>query len=137
MSIYSLFETDIDRESAGFAMTFQDGDVEVTINIARAGGSNKAYAALMQKLLRPHQLAASSGGVNDDIAEEILIRVMSETLVTGWSGIYDRDGEELPFSVETCKKVLTDLPQLRENIWEEANRVANFMMGDREESAKN
>jgi hypothetical protein len=62
---------------------------------------------------------------------------MSETLVTGWSGIYDRDGEELPFSVETCKKVLTDLPQLRENIWEEANRVANFMMGDREESAKN
>ena len=137
MSLYSLFETDQESESGGFKLTLVDGEMEISFTIARAGGSNKKFANRMQTLMRPHQHAAQSGKLDDEIAKDVLITVMADTLILGWDNVAGRDGEPLEFNKENCKQLLTDLPELRDLIWAEANKVANFIATDREEQAKN
>jgi len=136
MSLYSLFGTDQDAEKEGFELVLFDADIEIKFQIARAGGSNKKYAAKMQQLMRPHQHAASVGSLDDDVAEKILITVMSECLILGWENVAGPDGETIEFSVEACKRLLKDLPELRDVIWAEANKVANFIAVDREEQSE-
>jgi hypothetical protein len=137
MSLYTLFETDRNCETEGFRLVLQDGDVEIVFVVARAGGANKQFASKMQSLMRPHQHAAQSGNLKDQIAEDVMIKVMAESLILDWSGVADRDGEALEFNKENCTQLLTDLPELRDAIWAEANKVANFITSEREESSKN
>ena len=98
---------------------------------------NKKYLKKMQSLMRPHQHAAQSGNLKDAIAEDVLIKVMSETLILGWDNVIGRDGEELEFTVENCSQLLRDLPELRDVLWAEANKVANYISMDREDAVKN
>jgi len=137
MSLYALFETDVSSETDGFILKLQDDDVEIAFLIARAGGANKKYLKKMQSLMRPHQHAAQSGNLKDAIAEDVLIKVMSETLILGWDNVIGRDGEELEFTVENCSQLLRDLPELRDVLWAEANKVANYISMDREDAVKN
>jgi len=136
MSLYSLFEMDQSVESEGFTLNLVDGDVTISFVIARAGGSNTKFSNRMQALMRPHQRAAASGQLKDEIAKEILIRVMAEALILGWENVADRNGEPMEHNVDNCIKLLTDLPELRDAIWAEANKAANFISEDREESGK-
>ncbi len=142
MSIYSLFETDKAAEVEGHALTLHDVDengeaYEIHILIARAGGSNSKYGKRFQSLMRPHQHAVNTGTMKDEVAEKIVAQVMAETLILDWDGIKGRDGEDLECTIENKLQLLNDLPQLREVIWAEANKVANFMAVGREEAAKN
>ena len=137
MSLYNLFEMDQTQETGGFRLTIEDGDVSISFLIARAGGSNKKFSSRMQNLMRPHQHAASTGKLDEKIAQDILLVVMAETLILGWENVADRDGEPKEFNRENCIQLLKDLPELRDMIWAEANKAANFIAVDREESAKN
>ena len=137
MSLYSLFEMDQNAETDGFLLNLQDGDLTVSFLIARAGGSNKKYTNRFQALMRPHQHAAQSGKMDEEVAKAILTKVMAETLILGWENVNDRNGDPIEFSVEECTKLLNDLPELRDMIWEQANRAANFIAVEREENAKN
>ena len=137
MSLYDLFETNADAETGGHRLTLQDGELEITFTIARAGGSNKKYSQRMQALMRPHQHAASTGNLKDSVAEGVMIKVMAETLILGWENVADRHGDALEFNTDNCKQLLKDLPELRDVIWAEANKVSNFIGEEREEASKN
>jgi len=136
MSIYSLFDSNEKAEQNGFLFTVQDGAIEISFLLARAGGANKKFTKKMAEALRPHQHAMNAGTLDEDVMVALQIDVMSETLVLDWANVADRNGDEVAFSKEECVKLLTSLPALRDLLFEQCNSRANFAHEEREESAK-
>ena len=136
MSIYNLFDVNEDLETKGFILEMVEGDAKIEFVIARAGGANKKFSKRVQQLLKPHQQAWDRGTLDENMTEKIFNRALAEHVVLGWTGITDRDGEELEYSVENCMKLLTDLPDLKEIIFDEAKKVSNFIDAERLENGK-
>jgi len=136
MSIYSLFDSNEKAEQNGFLFTVQDGSVEISFLLARAGGANKRFTKKMAEALRPHQHAMNAGTLDEDTMVALQIDVMAETLVMDWSNVADRNGNEIEFSKEECIKLLESLPALRDLLFEQCNNRANFAHEERVESAK-
>lgn len=82
------------------------------LELKHAGMENKPYAQAVAKAnqrsgaarrsMSPAELAAAN--LNIDRA------VFPEHVITGWRGIVDADGEEVPFSVDNCRDLLAALP---------------------------
>ena len=123
ISPYDIYETDKNMETgAGVALEYPFG----TIIIHRAGGSNKRFAAVLSAKIKPHRRKHEQGLVDDDLAEKILVETYAETVIVGWKGIYDKNGKELPFTIQNCIDLLINLPDLFKDIQEQANNFATF-----------
>lgn len=137
MSIYNLFDTNEELEKDGFTLELVEGDTKISFTIARAGGANKKFTKRIQKLLKPHQLAFDRGQLDEKIQDKIFVRAISEHIVLDWDGIEDRDGNPLEFNVENCIWLLTEIPELRKQIYKESEDISNFIYMERVESSKN
>ena len=113
-----------------------DGTTVISFRIARAGGRNKAFATALQAAMKPHEMAAQRGNVDDKIAEEILVKCIAKYIVLDWDNVVDRYGEVVEYSPEAAFELLIALPDLRDMIWKEAQEVSNFQTAEAEETAK-
>jgi len=134
MGIYGKFETDETLETEGILLDYGDG---VKIRIARAGGSNRACVKAFERVHRKFRRQIQLETLSDEIGARLLREVYADTVVLGWEGVEDRDGNPLAFSRENCLKVLEDLPDLFRDIREAAENAALFRAELRETDAKN
>lgn len=131
-TVYEAFETNESLEQAGIVVDY--GDFKFTL--ARAGGSNRKYTALVQKRLRPYRKRILTDAMDPQLAHRILAECFAETVVLDWEGVTDRAGNPLPFSRESCIQLLVDLPELFAELQEQAVGAGNFLRVQREEDGK-
>ena len=134
MSIYEMYETDDDNEIGGIILNYGEG---IRIKVARAGGANSNFAKAFEKATRPYRKRMDTGTLDESLANDLLIQVFAETVVKGWEGITDREGNKLNFSVDNCVKVFKDLPDLFSDVKESSMSVSNFRFEEIEEDVKN
>jgi len=132
-NLYEMFSTDPDLEKNGIALEYGKG---ITIVVARAGGSNQKYQTCVQTKLRPYRAQMQNNVLDPDVANRLLAEAFSETIILAWTGVKDSSGKELKFSKYNVVKLLTDLPELFEDIQTQTTGIANFHAGPREEDAK-
>ena len=130
---YAAFKTDTNREVSGIELDY--GDFQITI--ARAGGANKRYAKMLEVKTRPHRRAIQTETMSTAQSEGLFREVYAEAVILGWSGVTDESGKVLTFSRANCMKLLTDLPDLFDDIKEQATKVALFRESLLEDDAKN
>jgi hypothetical protein len=131
-NIYAAFETDPEKEASG---TF----VELgpfRFKLARAGGGNRRFKALVEKKMKPHVRLAEAGLMPEGAAVEILAECFAETVVLDWENVTDREGNVLPFSPSACKKLLVDLPELFTELRAQAEKASNFLSALREADSR-
>lgn len=132
-SVYELFETNKDVEKSGIILDY--GKFKFTV--ARAGGANKKFAKLLEVKRKPYQRVLATGTIDPEVATQIMREVYAESVVLGWEGVTDRKGKDLPFTAKNCVQLFQDLPDLFEDIMEQAQKAALFREHIREEEAKN
>lgn len=132
-SPYKMFKTNPELECSGIELNY--GDFRITI--ARAGGANKKFAKAIEKKSRPFKRAIQSDSFDNERAQALLKEVYAETVVLGWDGVTDEKGEPLPFNRENCLKLFNDLPDLFQDIMEQAQKSALFREEIRENDAGN
>ncbi len=149
MSLYKQFKTDGSVEKDGVVLEYgiSSKGKTISIRIARAGGANIRFAKLMEAKVKPHRRSIQNETMDTFLAEQIAKQVYAETVVLGWENVefpvLDKDGnntdvmEELPYTVENCVRLFTDLPDLYMDIQEQAGRAALFRADIREVDAKN
>jgi hypothetical protein len=86
----------------------------------------------MQALMRPHQHAANTNNLSDKKASEILCKALAETVIIRWEGVVDREGNPVEYSAAAAETLLKELPDLRDLVFDEAKRAANFLAIERE-----
>lgn len=122
MDLRKAFGTDSRLETEGVDIHLGGG---AYVTIARAGGSNARYESAMRRHLAPHQKALALDALDEKTAAEIMSAAYAETVVLGWRGI-ELDGEPVPFSVDTAKRLFRELPEFWRVVRDEAGKFANF-----------
>mgnify|MGYP003416802391 CR=1 FL=1 len=127
-SLYAAFGTVKEYETEGVVLDFG----AAKFRIRRAGGSNRKFLTTLAAKLRPHRRAMSAGTMNDEVAQDLQKETYFETVVIGWEGVTDREGNVLEYNLANFKKVMTDLPDLWDTLREEADEMKNFQSAEAE-----
>lgn len=128
MSIYDLFETDMEKEVEGF---WHPVNKNISIKMARAGGANMAYSKVMELKTRPHRKRGGAfEGENVDVAlaNELMQEAFAETIILDWKGITTKEGKKVPYSPAAAVRLLKDLPDLFIELRDAAGSAANFRL---------
>lgn len=140
MSLFSQFQTDQTAETDGIDLDYgvdNSTGEQIKIRIARAGGSNAKFAKLWDQKSKPYRRQIQTETLDNATAERLIHEVYAEAVVLGWSGVYDRDGNKLDYTVANCVKLFKDLPELFNDIRHVATNINAFRVEEREEDAKN
>jgi hypothetical protein len=123
MGTYNRFKSNRGLEKDGVLLDLGESG---RFRIARAGGSNARFKTMLEREMRPYRSLLASGAMDESMANPILIRVFAESVVLGWTGVTDENGNDLPFSKDACIRLLGDLPDLFAVVREAAMSPAPF-----------
>lgn len=137
MSKFSGFEeyrTDPDYEAGqGIDLKFPGG---VIITIHRAGGANKKYNRTRDRVFKPYRRKLQNGTMGLDEMDDLMKDIYAESVIIGWEGVKGEDGAIVPFSKQSARDLLDELPAVWEEIQEAADRLGNFQAVRRAEDAE-
>lgn len=136
MSMYKQFKTDDALEKQGIVIDY--GSFRVTV--ARAGGSNKRFATLLDATSKPYRRAIQLETLPPEIADRIMREVFASAVVLNWEvnttpdadeptwtvGIEQEDGSLGPFNKEAVMAAFVALPDLFADIREQAQKASLF-----------
>jgi hypothetical protein len=127
MGLYKTYQTSPKLEKEGVWREFSD----CRVLVARAGGSNQKYNAIMEKFAVENKRALAGGLLSNERSMEVLLNSYVQSIVLAWetvvdgqyvSGIENPDGDDLlPFTPENVKNTLTNLPDMFAEIREIAS----------------
>lgn len=140
---YDMFQTDKSKEAEGIVLNYSD---VFWIKISRAGGSNEHYKKVLTEKLRPFRRAIQTETIDDTAANRLMREAVAEGVVLDWgTGVYPngsgsipgRDGQPLAFNRDNVVKLFEDLPDLFNDVYEQANKVSLFRATEAEADAGN
>lgn len=128
MSLYKQFKTDEALETDGILIEYgvTEAGLPIRIKIARAGGRNTAFSKALERATRPYRKAIQTGTLDNKTADNLYKDVFAETVVLGWVNVEDQDGKAMEFTKENVVKLFNDLPDLFNDLREQAANVALF-----------
>ena len=98
----SKFKSDVEKVENGTWIDLGDG---LHICVARTG--NKKSVAMFNKLTKPYRQMIERGTMPDDKYRELNVKIVAETILLGWEGLFDK-GTEVPYSPEKAAEILSD-----------------------------
>lgn len=141
---FDMFQTDKSKEAEGIVLNYSD---VFWIKITRAGGSNEHYKRILTEKLKPFRRAIQTETIDEAASARLLREAVAEGLIMDWgTGIYPNGagfmpnkagGDPIPFNVENAVKLFTDLPDLFNDVYEQANKVSLFRATELEADAGN
>lgn len=139
MNLYKMFKTDEHYEKEGIDLIYGDNSKgnQIRIKVARAGGANVKYAKALERRTKPYRRQIQNETIDPKFAEQLIMETFAESVILGWDGVEDEEGNDMPFSFENCIKLFTDLPDLWADVQAQSQKVALFRQEVREEDLKN
>lgn len=138
-ALHKQFETDPQLEKKGVWVSYEGEDDEPPSKflIARAGGANVDYTKAMEREAQPIRRKLQNNLVSQAALRKLNIKVFAETVILGWENVTDKNGTKLEFTPENVVKLFTELPDLFDDVQEQANRAALYRKSLQELDAKN
>jgi len=131
MSIWELYETDLDKEVEGF---WHQVNKKISVKLARAGGANLAFSKAMEEKTRPHRKrggAFEGENVDVDLATDIMKQAFAETIILDWKGFTKKaDGKPLAYNAKVAYEMMVALPDLYVELRDAAGAAANYRIED-------
>lgn len=131
-TIEKLFKTDKDAEQQGVEHYIGGG---VTLRIARQ--NNPAYREYIAQLIRPYREEVEAKNLADDVWVELINKAMSKTILVGWDGIKDDNGNEIQYTPEKALDFLSQMPDFREVVSAFSTNMENYRVSELEKDIKN
>lgn len=126
---FAEYKSDEKLETEGVWFDIEEG---ARVLVAFAGNTN--YNKLNQKLVTPYQ---GFRRLPEDKADEILVKLLSETILLGWENILDEDNKPIPYSKENAKKLLQESRWLRDRVSACATQEQRFRAEVKEKNLGN
>jgi hypothetical protein len=136
-SLYDMFKTEADLETAGIDYVLSP---TMSFRLARAGGANSNFTHAIDVKTRQIRKQIKGDKTSPEILkllQQYMKEAFAETIILGWTGVTDEEGNELPCTPENALKVLNDLPDLFTELQEQAMELANFQAAALEDDLGN
>lgn len=135
--LFQLYATDTQVEKEGvWVPVGKDGDKVIRFRLARAGGGNTKYLKLLELKTKPYRRQLQHDLVDIKTSDEIMMEVFAETVVVDWENVLE-DGIQVPYSKEKCLAYFKELPDLFNDVREQASKAAYYRAEVMEAEAKN
>lgn len=122
------------RECKGIWVDYEMG---IKFKIARMG--NPKFQAKIRQLTAPFLKEIREDTLKVGEMERIQREAVAETVLVGWKGLEDDDGENYKYSAKRCTDMLADedLISIYEFVLAESGNQANYDLEVAEDSVKN
>ena len=140
MSLHKIFGGDKTLETSGIEVKYGTNERtggEITITIARSGGSNTKFLKTMESVMKPYRRQLQHNLVDPDVFTGLLAEVFAKSVVLSWANVDDSDGNELACTPDNVQKMLIELPELFADLQEVAGNAAAFRREALDNDAKN
>lgn len=130
-SIFDQYETDVAEQEDG--RWFRNIGIGIDMKLRRY--TARAATNKMQQLQMAYRNKADKKGTLPlDVAEALMTEFLATAIIVDWDGpaFKDREGNPLPYSVETARMLLNKLPELRNDVVIISSNIENFRVRDRE-----
>lgn len=129
-SIYKKFETNKERETKGITVEYHDDEnpesPPAKFVIARSGGSNAAYAKMLDVETKPLRRSLAAGTIPVATLQRVNRKCFVETCLLGWENVIGKDDKPIPFSKAAAAALFEDLPDLAEDLMAQAANASLF-----------
>jgi hypothetical protein len=131
--LFKKYGTDAEAEVDGKWEDMGDG---LKVRVAR--WLNRKFLRRMEDLQRPYRYQIENGTLPRDKDEEIMTRLIAETILTGWEGL-EIGGKAVPYSLNAAVDILNrpDLREFRDEVLRIARTNDRFRRADTEAEGKN
>ncbi len=139
MSLHKQFATNHAKEVDGTWIDYgpnEDGTVP-GFKLARMGKANKRYTKALDQATRPHRRAIELKALSEELSEKLLLDVFVVTVLLDWRNVQDKDGKPIAFNADNAKALFKELPELYEDLQDNAKQSALFRDEAVEEEVKN
>jgi hypothetical protein len=133
MNLYEAFERNLIDEGKEFPLSDT-----AHITLLPVGGDRARRA--FERMMEPYSPRLNAGGkLTEQENKDLNVRFYAETVIKGWRGLTDREGNEIPFNKENATKLLSDekLQSFFALIIRMASNDAAFEAARAEEDEKN
>lgn len=93
--------------------------------VARAGNTN--FKKVFRETLNPYKDEFDAGRLSEEKSNEIMISCVAKTILVGWEGVKDEDGNDIPYSYENAVELLTDDQDCYDAITGHSNNIENYL----------
>ena len=131
MDIKKIFAVDEVAELEGVDIDLDDAS---GIRVARV--NNRRFRDMFERLAAPYRSAARKGILSEEIANNILLKCMSETILVGWWG-FEEDGKDVPYSSEKAYEYLKNVEEFRSFVESCAENLELYRIKEDEDTEKN
>lgn len=148
-SIFDDYETSLELERDGAWVTTSKG---YEFKIGRIGGMNVEYSnylvqqgkAIQTEIAKLESRTAEELNAENskelealaDKMDNLMMEAFARHVVKGWRNLYDREGKEIPYTVENAIKLM-EMRELRKELYPKAQEYATFLVSSLEKTAKN
>jgi hypothetical protein len=136
-NLHRIFATDEHLEEGGAWVDVNElYGLKIKVRRLRSEASIKAYEDIVResfgeaKIRRPEDLNAKQSG-------DILTRQLARAVLIDWKGVYDENGDEIPYSEEAALAALNEMKDFREFVYQAANERDTFREKADKDAAKN
>lgn len=136
-NVYQRFGSEKDLETKGVVMDYELPHGTFSVKIKRAGARNPDWKKCYNEIMKPLSDDILAGKVSEAKNKVLLAEVWAKTVVVGWEGLVDADGNPVPFSVETCYELFCYMPDLLNDVIADSHLVSNFQEEVKIATAKN
>ena len=133
MNIYTAYETDKAKERDGAWVR----DVRPGLHLRITRMPNPAYNKLFGELIAPHRVQFERDSLDDEVLRDVITQCLAETVLVDWEGLEDRDGEPVTYSVAKARKLMTELPDFRDDVLSLARNRDLFKAKEEDEDRGN
>lgn len=82
------------------------------LKIAYAGETNQRYARSLERVTRQYRTGGRIIDLPDELANEILLEVFVDSIISDWDDVMDEEGNPVPFTKEGITTLLKSAPHL-------------------------
>lgn len=133
MSLHKLFKNDVNLEKNGIWIDYGPNDdlagtppPSQRFRVARSGGSNMAYNKALEHITKPFKRALQNGQVSNERAKLMDREAFLDTCLLGWENVTNADGQLIEFSKANAVALFDELPDLYDDIREQANNASLY-----------
>jgi len=117
------FVTDPKIEKQGVDLDFGNGRF---ITIRRAGGANVEFKNRLANLIEDRTNTVTGLKTDSDDDKDILYQLFAKYIVIDWKGWKDSNGNEIPFSVQSCIELFECSEEIYSHVNVQSMKLDNF-----------
>jgi len=120
-ALHARFKTDTKLEEQGVWVDFGEG---LRVRVRRF--KSRVVQDASKKFNKTEVGVIRKGGMGEEAATDILVRIIAEAVIVEWQGVTDENGNELEATFDNKYATLKELPEFRDALFEQSVSMDNF-----------